>query len=364
MKIIYITSDYLEVGGISQHIENLSENISKYNEVCILYINTKYPDKLEIEGNKKIYFLSGNKNKFLRFIFYPIKKIIEIINIEKPDIIHIHTLFETIRILKKISNIPIIFTNHSSSYLKMYNNSLIKNIVLKNSLKKFDFIISPSTELHEKTINNNKIMIPNGVDTKRFSIDKRENIDKIQFLKNYGINLKNIPENIFISTRRLENKNGIYDFLEKNIDFIKSNNCIYIIIGYGQEYNKIKNLIEIKNASNIYMLGKLENKHIENFYFISDYTFIPSKMEAISISALEAMASGSIVIANNVGGLSEIIKDTETGLFLDNLDLNKTLNKNFDKNYIINNSNKFVNENYSWNIITEKTIDLYKKVLK
>jgi len=363
MKIFYITSDYLEVGGISQHIENLSDNISKYYQICILYINKKDIDKLEVYENKKIYFVSVYKSKLLRLVFYPLKEIIKIINKEKPDIIHIHTLFEGIRIFKNYFNIPIIFTNHSSSYLKMYSNILIRNIVLKNSLKKFDYVISPSTELYEKTLNSNKIMIPNGVNTNRFNVNKRKNFDKINFLKSYGIYLNHFPENIFISTRRLENKNGIYDFLKKNIDFIKSNNCIYLIIGDGKEYSKIQTLINSKKASNIYMLGKIENKHIDNFYFVSDYTIIPSKIEAISISALESMASGSIVIANNVGGLSEVIKDKETGLFLEDLDLDKTLKKKFDKNYIINSSSKFVNENYSWDIITQRTIDLYKKIL-
>lgn len=364
MKIAYITSDYLDVGGISQHIENLTCNISNYCNVVILYITNKHNNKLEIKDNIKIYFIKSKKNKLLRLIFYPLDKIIEVINLEKPDIIHFHTLFEAIRINKKFYKSPLLFTNHSSSYLKMYSNYFIRKIILKNCLKKFDCIISPSTELFLKTIHNNKLMIPNGVDTQRFNLEKRKNINKIDFLKKYGIHLSKIPNNIFISTRRLEDKNGIYDFIIKNIEFIKENDCIYLIVGSGKHYNKIKNLILNYKAGNIYMLGKIDNQDIDNFYFISDYSIIPSKMEAISISALEAMASGSIVIANNVGGLSEIVKDNVTGLFLKDWNLEKTLNCNIDKKNLIQNAYDFVVKNYSWNIITEKTLRVYKNLLK
>lgn len=40
-------------------------------------------------------------------------------------------------------------------------------------------------------------------------------------------------------------------------------------------------------------------------------------IEAISISALEDMGVGEPIIASNIGGLQEIIKDKETGLLFE-----------------------------------------------
>lgn len=361
MKIIYITSDWLfETGGISQHIENLTKFMAKSNDVYIIYLNHNNENKYEVDSyNRKIHFISNGGSQLQRLSNFPLNKIDEIIKKIDPDIIHVHTLFDTFR-LRKYSQ-KMVFTNHSSSYLKMHNNWILKTFILPKILKKFDLIISPSTELFEKTLHFNSIMIPNGVDTNRFNNENRIKISKKDILSKYNVNYSD--QKIFISTRRLVDKNGVLEFIRNNISFFKKNkNSLYLIAGTGEHFNEIKKIKEDNALNNIYLLGNLKNSEIDSLYYVSDFCLIPSKMEAISISALEAMASGSIVIANKVGGLAELIQDRENGVFLQDWSLEKTFDEGINTTEIVNNAYKIVKDTYSWDIILQKTIEAYKKL--
>jgi glycosyltransferase involved in cell wall biosynthesis len=48
----------------------------------------------------------------------------------------------------------------------------------------------------------------------------------------------------------------------------------------------------------------------------ADLFLLPSQTESFGLSALEALASGVPVIASDVGGLREVIRDKETGYLL------------------------------------------------
>jgi N-acetyl-alpha-D-glucosaminyl L-malate synthase BshA len=48
----------------------------------------------------------------------------------------------------------------------------------------------------------------------------------------------------------------------------------------------------------------------------ADLFLLPSQTESFGLSALEALATGVPVIASDVGGLREVIRDTETGCLL------------------------------------------------
>ncbi|MCL4508951.1 MAG: glycosyltransferase family 4 protein [Chloroflexi bacterium] len=49
---------------------------------------------------------------------------------------------------------------------------------------------------------------------------------------------------------------------------------------------------------------------------IADYVLVPSWQEPFGLVVIEAMAAGKVVIATNVGGPSEVIRDGETGFLI------------------------------------------------
>ncbi len=102
---------------------------------------------------------------------------------------------------------------------------------------------------------------------------------------------------------------------------------------------------------------------------MSDIVAIPSLMEAISLSALEGMACGKIIIGTNVGGFPQIIKNTENGFLVEPEDEEKLAQIIKDVSSGVYNNIKicekareFVEVKYSWSFICSNTIDIYDKL--
>jgi len=145
--------------------------------------------------------------------------------------------------------------------------------------------------------------------------------------KNKYRKLFNIPEDktVILCPRRLVKKNGvIYPVLacvhlrEKIKDFV------LVYTGDGGERTTIEELIKkYKLENNVLLLGSVEhnNNKMNKLYNAADVVVIPSILsegmeEATSISALETMASGIPVIASNIGGLKNIIKNKFDGILV------------------------------------------------
>jgi glycosyltransferase involved in cell wall biosynthesis len=104
---------------------------------------------------------------------------------------------------------------------------------------------------------------------------------------------------------------------------------------------------------------------------MADLVVIPSLMEAVSLSALEAMASGKPVIATEVGGLPEIIKDEVTGLLVPPRDPTALadaivrLHSDYSlRNSLASQGRALAVERYSWDFIAKKTLTFYRGLLE
>lgn len=85
------------------------------------------------------------------------------------------------------------------------------------------------------------------------------------------------------------------------------------IIGYGPQQEKLENMVKEYNLNDkIHFLG--QQSDVKPFLRETDIFVYPSVcQEVFGISIVEAMAYGCIVIANNVGGIPEIIEDKKSG---------------------------------------------------
>jgi glycosyltransferase involved in cell wall biosynthesis len=98
--------------------------------------------------------------------------------------------------------------------------------------------------------------------------------------------------------------------LKKNID-IK-----LLILGEGEDECKLKKQItDLNLKNNVFLLGKKEN--IFDYLNVSNVFVLSSLWEGLPLSLLEAMACGLPVVATNVGGIPEVVKDGLSGFLVE-----------------------------------------------
>ena len=205
---------------------------------------------------------------------------------------------------------------------KCHKESYIKSAIVAAELYNFerlklhtvvDTFISPSHFLIQKYkemgFKGRLEYIPNFIDT-------QANIESVEQGDNY----------IFVG--RLSYEKGILVLLEA----FKNNNKKLDIVGDGPLMNTIKEYIEKHSMSNRIMLhGHLSSKQVLQKVLISKALILPSETyENAPISILEALSFGKIVLGSNLGGIPEMIHESQNGfLFKPGSadDLNRAIDK-------------------------------------
>ncbi|MBN1993081.1 MAG: glycosyltransferase family 4 protein [Anaerolineae bacterium] len=144
-----------------------------------------------------------------------------------------------------------------------------------------------------------------------------------------------------------------------------------IIAGRGPEAKNLKQEAwHLGVADCIDFVGFISDKERNRYYQTACCAVFPSLYEPFGIVALEAMALGCPVVVSDVGGLSEIVKHTETGvtIYPDNADsvawgvMHILANPRRALNYAAR-AYQTVDELYNWARIARLTRGVYRRVL-
>lgn len=405
-KTVYMltTMFYPSIGGVENHIYNLSNEFVKKginvkiikptigvkNEVSILdgisiHIlgvgdesdKLKYKElRKKSDGSLKgLFYGYRRKNFYNRYLLEVFNYLMKEINNDDSDeiVLHQHDFISSIKLSKKLSKkFKVIFTNHTGEFLFLKKLPISK-ILIRKLTKHFSYIIAPSNELADfrGIIGNDKYSyIPNGVNLDIFKKVSRDEINELR--EKYDVD-KN--KKIVICPRRWAPTKGII-YLVKGIKILKDRGIDkYKFIFAGNEYNdypeykkQVEEYIrENKLEDSVKLLGNIDYKSMNEVIKLSDIVIIPSLMEAVSLSALEAMACEKVILATNVGGLKQIIEDRKTGYLIEKEDEIAIANKleemlNIEKctlEEVAANSRKFVENEYSWEKIAENTLEIY-----
>lgn len=169
--------------------------------------------------------------------------------------------------------------------------------------------------------NRRKIQIvPPGVNTKRFyPTSQKAAKRKLGFDPNHKILL-------FVG--RIEPLKGI-DTIITALDVIRQENPEALnqvrlaIVGgdpndkFDTEMMRLQSLTEELGLSDVVLFsGAKDQKELPTYYAAATVVIMPSDYESFGMVALEAMATGTPVIASQVGGLGYLIKDRETGFLV------------------------------------------------
>jgi glycosyltransferase involved in cell wall biosynthesis len=376
MKKVCVIITKLELGGAQKVALYCAGSLNKENfETFIISGMGGYLDR-EVFGKFKIYQLNNLIRKIS--IVKDFKALIDIYSIlkkEKPDIVHTHSSKAGIlgRIAAKLAGIKfIVHTIHG------YGFNDTQNILIKYF---YIFLEKFCAKFSNKLIAVSKKDIETGV---KYKIAKEENFVLIragidtEFYKNYipKLELKkslNISENKKLVTMvaPFKPQKNIFDFVcackivaEKNPD------VFFVLVGDGTQRKDIESLIKkLGLEKNFFLLGWRTD--IAEILKSSDIFVLTSLWEGLPCSIIEAMCCGKPVVANNVGGVNEVVKDGKTGFLIEKLDYRLTaqkinillenvqLSKSFSEN-----AKNFITQEFNIDFNTRQHEELYNSASK
>ena len=372
MHICVVTEDFLpNIGGMSQHVFEIGRCMVQmgHTVTVVNQLLGSHEEKTEdYDGMRVVRRQFDWPVRKIRIVPYSIKLRREIMRQharEPIDIVHWHDLRAGTAVKYLRLKCPTVFTNHSSAFLLGMNRTLDRQY-FRFSLAHADRFIAPSQELADETfrqIGCKAVYIPNGYDPERYfpfnSDDLRQEVG--------------IAENdkVLLVPRRLAPKNGVL-VLAKALPSILSRHPETLMLvtggGFPEERERIEEVAKQHDClSRIKFMDGVDNALMPRYYNLADLVIMPSFMEAVSLSAIEAMACGKCVIASDVGGLSQLFANPSHGRLvpsgqpgllseaivelIDDSDRRKQIGKD---------AQEHVFQNYTWRRAAESTLAVYR----
>ncbi len=235
------------------------------------------------------------------------------------DVMHVHGL-RPVEATAGLT-IPVVFTNHTSGFLKRIQKGDFERARLAKRLAHVAHVLAPSEELVEATksvgYGGPVDFISNGVDTSRFhpgGDGEEAAADTVKLRSDWT---RSDDEVVVLLARRLVEKNGVTVFAEA-VTRLQSRDRVRIVFaGDGAERAQVERILrDGKMLERSIFLGNVPNPDMPAIYRAADLSVLPSFMEATSITGLESMATGLPLIGTRVGGIPALINDEETGLLV------------------------------------------------
>jgi len=305
----------------------------------------------------------------------------------KPNIIHVHSPWkigmDTIKIIGSINvKIPIIYEvrglwEETSIALGGTTRRSLLYLLAKRQekyvLKNVDAVVSISEHLRGYLLNrgvgkNKIVVIPNGVDTQFFKPLPKNR----ELMRKLAISSEDIVIGYIGSIRKIE---GL-DLLIEAIKREQFHNIKLIIVGEGEsKYELAYKVRTLKLEGVVRLLKSVQHEDILKYYSILDIFVIPRKKFYVNelvtpLKPLEAMSMKKCVIASDVGGLKELIRDGVTGLLFkaDNVEdliekIGLAITDEGLRERLGKNARKRVEKYRDWKYLVNNFIDLYNSLI-
>lgn len=181
-------------------------------------------------------------------------------------------------------------------------------------------------------------------------------------------------EPTILYTGRLEFRKGVHILIRAMLLVLQKLSevkFIYIGADCGMKWYLDKKIKEYNCKENVTILDQLPREDLIQYYKKATICIVPSLWENFPYACLEPMALGKPVIASNVGGISEVIKDGYTGLLFTPGSPNALAEKIIDllkddklREHIGTNAAKHIRKLCDPMHIANKMVNIYQKLLK
>jgi glycosyltransferase involved in cell wall biosynthesis len=151
-------------------------------------------------------------------------------------------------------------------------------------------------------------VIRNAIDY--FTTDKPSDVKISQVTKKY--NLRN--KSVILAIGRLSQAKGFQYAIEALSTVLKQVPNAHLLIvgkdeGYGYSLELKQQVAKASLEYHVSFLTEVDDEEKISLLWLANAVVIPSTEEVFGLVALEAMASGRLIVASDIGGLTEILRD-------------------------------------------------------
>lgn len=360
MKIIVLGTRGIPdiLGGVETHCQELYPRISNLgNEVTIITRTPYVLDKKKTDYNGvKLKHIFAPKQKSLEAIVHTFLGVLYAA-IKRPDILHIHAIGPMIMTpLARLLGLNVIVTNHGPDYNRQKWGKLAK------------FFLKTGEYLGTKYAN--KIIVISEVINAILKV--KYNRQDAQLIYN-GVNLPKISEsedyihslgleknNYIIAVGRFVKEKGFSDLI-KAYSSLSTKTKLVLVGDSDHETTYSKGLKKKARDTGIILTGFIKGEKLNQIFSHARLFVMASYHEGLPIALLEAMSYNLNVLVSNIPANQEVGLEKENYFDVGNIEElgNKiggaltSQKKHIDYTTLINN-------NYNWDKISLKILDLYK----
>ncbi|MFO7933982.1 MAG: glycosyltransferase family 4 protein [Bacteroidales bacterium] len=292
MRILYLIDNF-SLGGAQTIVKGLMEYHPANRDVYAMALRKKDPEYVIRHPNVRY---SRSRSKFT---LRPLRFLEKMIREEKIGVVHCQlprSILFGYLLKRKHPGIRYIVHEQGDVF-----ESRLYTLVLRYISRKADGMIACSEATRRAMgdrsgIDVRKIrVLYNFVDLKRFSPDHRHT-GKIETIAFAG---------------RIIKRKGWREFVGAAVHYCSHGKLSFLMAGTGPEEHRLTGMIKKMACPNIHFRGYQEK--MEEFYRNADLLVIPSHFEPMGMVAVEAMATGTPVLAADVPGLNEIVRNGSNG---------------------------------------------------
>jgi glycosyltransferase involved in cell wall biosynthesis len=276
-------------------------------------------------------------------------------------------------LLKLFRGTPYLLTAHGGDVYSFKGVPVIPSLI-KFTLKHSTLCTVNSQATRNRVLkftkNSSVTVVPMGVELKQFHPDNyNEEIKASQGEENL----------LLLGVGRLAEKKGFKYLIEAMPLILQEMPATkLVIIGFGPQKTLLENQIQqLHLESSVSLIGGKTGKELQDWFATADIFIGPSIItadgdtEGQGVVFLEAMASGTAVVASDVGGIKDVVRDKISGLLVPEKKPHAiaervlTLAKDKQlKEQLIQNALELVRSDYSWEQSSQKFLALYQKFQK
>ncbi len=365
MKILHIVRQFHPcIGGLENYVKNLaSQQIEQDNDVTVLTLNRSFSTGEKLADEEVL----ENGIKIIRIPYfgktkYPIA--FKVLKYLKPyHVINVHAVdffIDFLAVTKFIHRKKLVLTTHGGFFHTKWAGGLKKiffNVVTRTTIKAYRLVIGCS---------DNDVNIFKKITKKIIKVENGVNVQGLSKIK------KEITPGLLIYVGRIDIHKRVDLLIRVAEKLIARGNKIELkIIGpdwknLSPELSSLAENLKIKDM--VTFTGPVSDEELANLFSKAHLFLSASEYEGFGMSAIEALATGTLTILHTNNSFVKLLANKEFGALSDFSDTDKTsriiedfLRKKQDEYTQLSHSGRDYAFEFDWGKVAKVITDLYSK---